>query len=247
MGFMQTRLRALIPALVLSFLHALATAQVSLNVVGYANIPFYPGENLIANQLSNGDNTLNTVLTGAAPGSTFTMWDPVANSFLPLSLFDGSAWSINYTFDLGRGGLLNSPLMATNTFVGNVINYTNLLGNQLGPGLRWEPNYAPGLYLLSNPDPFTATSSNAFYVATGRGPNDGEWMRTLDPITQTYTTTAYHTGSGWDNGDPVLNLGQAAWFDLGPVAVPEPSAVALLTFGTFWVLVSRRKSRRSRA
>src|SRR5436190_10523619 len=146
-----------------------AFAQTSINVVGYLNLPLYPGDNLVANQFSQGDNTLNTVLiNGAAAGSTFTMWDSTANSFLPLSIFDGYSWSINYTFALGSGGLLNSPLMATNTFVGNVINYTNIIGNQLGSGLLWDPNYGKGLHLLSIPVTVAATSSNAFYDVTGR-------------------------------------------------------------------------------
>ena len=218
----------------------------SINIVGYINLQLYPGQNLIANQLAQGDNRLNTVLVnGTAVGSTFTMWDPLASSFLPLSVFDGSSWSINYTFDLGRGGLLNTPVMATNTFVGNVVNYTNILQSpELGAGLGWHPNYASGLYLLSIPDPIVAGGNTMFQYVTDRAPNDGEWVSTLDPATQTYHTTTYHTGSGWDNGDPTLNVGQAAWFDLGPVAVPEPSAVGLLGVAVtaFWAM-KRRRSR----
>jgi hypothetical protein len=216
---------------------AQGASPVSTNIVGYYNVRLFPGENLIANQVVQGDNALNTVLiNGAAAGSTFTMWDPSANNFLPLSVFDGSTWSINYAFDLGRGGVLNSPAMATNTFVGNVVIYTNILGSEFGSGLHWHPNYANSLHLLSIPDPIAASGDDMFSYVTDRSPNDGEWIRTLDPMTQTYTTTTYHTGSGWDNGDPMLNVGQAAWFNLGPVAVPEPSAIAMLAMSAvlFW-------------
>jgi hypothetical protein len=185
---------------------------------------------------------LNTVLTaGVAPGSSFTMWDPTGNSLLPPSLFDGSTWSINYTFSLGRGGLLNSPVQATNTFVGTVPIYTNIIGTNFSSGGDWSPNYANGLHLLSIPDPIMASGSNAFYFATGRTPHNGEWIETLDSVTQSYTTSTYHTGSGWDNGDPTLNVGQAAWFDLGPVTVPEPSSMALFGAGMIAVLVAGRK------
>ncbi|HYR44349.1 MAG TPA: hypothetical protein VER98_15070 [Terriglobia bacterium] len=216
----------------------------SLDIVGYYNLQLYPGENLIANQLTQGDNTLNAVLTnGAAAGSTFTLWDPLAHSFLPLSVYDGSTWSINYTLALGSGGLLVSPVMATNTFVGGVILYTNILTDPfLGPGLRWHPNYANGLYLLSIPDPLVASGDTMFRDVTDRLPSNGESVTTLDPATQIYHTTTYHTGAGWDSGDPMLNIGQSAWFNLGPVAVPEPgvAAIVVLAIGmTAWRSRSR--------
>jgi hypothetical protein len=200
--------------------------------VGFANVPLYPGENLIANQFMQGDSSLNTVLvSGTAAGSTFTMWDPLANSFLPLSVYNGTTWSINYILDIGRGGLLDSPMMATNTFAGGVIIYTNVIPDPFLSGIRWHPNYANGLYLLSIPDPVSASGDTLFRDVTDRSPLEGEWVRTLDPVSQTYRTTTYHTGSGWDNGDPSLVYGQAAWFNLGPVAMPEPGVLAFLGVG----------------
>jgi hypothetical protein len=222
-------LSATLVLLMLAASAAHASDPVSLNIVGYANTRFYPGDNLIANQFIQFDNSLNTVLTnGTAAGSTLTMWDSVANTFLPLSLFDGTTWSINYTLNPGQGALLNSPVMATNVFVGTVPIYTNILsGDPFLAGTGWHPNYPNGLHLLSVPEPMTASGDNLFHFVTDRSPLDGEWIRTLDPSTQTYRTTTYHTGSGWDNGDPAVDVGQAAWFGLGPVAVPEPSTSAL--------------------
>src|ERR1700733_12421715 len=68
--------------------------------VGFVNDTIVTGNNLIANDLSaSPDNTLNNVLTfGVLTGSTFTEWDPVVQQFMPLSTFNGSTWSINYTF-----------------------------------------------------------------------------------------------------------------------------------------------------
>jgi hypothetical protein len=90
-----------------------------------------------------------------------------------------------------------------------------------------------------------------FTNVVGRLPLDGEWAAILNPTNQTYTFTTFHTGSGWDNGDPVLGYGQSAWFDLGgglPATfssipmVPEPSAVALggLAVAIFLVRRGRR-------
>ena len=54
-------------------------AQGSLNIVGYYNLSIQPGYNLIANQLSNSNNTLNAIFNPTTlVGSTFTRWDLVA-------------------------------------------------------------------------------------------------------------------------------------------------------------------------
>jgi hypothetical protein len=205
----------------------------SLNVVGYYNTTFYPGDNLIANQLGTGNDTLNNVLThGVADGSTLTKWDPVGNQFLPPSVFDAATmnWSINYSLTYGEGALLHSPSEAVNTFVGEVFP-----GFNVDTGvLDWHPNYGGGLYLVSSPVPLALPMSQMFAAVTGRNPQAGEWARVLDPVTQMYTTTVFDAFSGtWDNGDPVLGVGMAAWFNL----IPEPSTAALLALGAvalFW-------------
>ncbi len=237
------------PATLLFLLATAATAlgqtnYYSINVVGYYNRLVRPGDNLIANQLgfqaSGGyDNAINNVLTwGIADGSTFTKWDPVANQFLPVSIFSAAStnWSINYKLDLGEGGLLHSDVETTATFVGEV---AGSIYNVDTGEYHWTPGYTPGLRLLSCPVPF---DSETFEQIVGRSPNDGEWVKILNEATQTYSVTTYHVGLGWDNGDPVLTVGQAAWFDLGPVAVPEPSSSLLLAAaGAMTLLWLRRK------
>ena len=225
---------------------ALAQTDVySINVIGYYNRSLSPGDNLIANQLGYGaggqyDNTLNNVLIyGVADGSTFTEWDSVGNRFLPFSTFSAALtnWSINYTLDLGQGGVLRSPVAATATFVGEVDGNIFVVD---AATYNWNPGYGTGYYLLSAPVPF---SDATFAQVVGRNPMDGEWVRILDEATQTYTVTTYHDGLGWDNGDPTLAVGQAAWFDLGPVDIPEPSAGLLLGAAlTLTLLGNRRRS-----
>jgi hypothetical protein len=195
------------------------------NIVGYINRPIFPGDNLVANQLiATPNNSLNNILIGVADGATFTKWDATANVFLPLSTFSLSThtWSINYTLNLGEGALIHSPSQSTNTFVGEVGPYLNEFGPPRQVG--WNPGYADGLHLISNPIPFNDATFNE---VVGRAPEPGEWVRILHEPSQTYFTTTFD-GSVWDNGAPALRVAQAAWFNLGPVTVPEPSSLALV-------------------
>ena len=70
-----------------------------------------------------------------------------------------------------------------------------------------------------------------FFDVVGRNPDDGESVTLLNALTQLETTTTFHNGS-WDNGDPLLAVGQSAFFNLGPqAAVPEPASVGFGLFG----------------
>jgi hypothetical protein len=234
------------------FLSLSAKAQVSGNIVGFYRLEIFPGNFLIANQLSNHTNTLNTIFNGDIPvGTSFTMWDAAAQHFTPLSTYSGSnsGWTINYTLNFGEGGLLTSSFDWQTTIVGEVI--SNFVD---GVGLvNWHPNYSSGLHLISSPIPITAPMDSMFTNVVGRLPQDGEWAAILNPTNQTYTFTTFHTGSGWDNGDPILGYGQSAWFDLGgglPATlsslpmVPEPGAVALGILGVGLLFVRRARTGR---
>ena len=212
-------------------------AQTTLNIVGYYNAVLQPGDNLVANQLiSQPDNTLDTVLTGVLPGTSFTQWDPVHNQFSPLSIFDGHSWSINYNWNPvdGMGAVINSPNLDTNTFVGEVYqNASHPVGDPLF-GFWDGPPRSAGRYLLQDQDPIQAT----FAMVVGRDPLAGESVTTLNALTQTYSITTFN-GVGWDNGTPSLAVGQAAYFTL---LVPEPSVIALAALGSLLILHRRRGS-----
>ncbi len=215
-----------------------ASTSTTFGVIGYYNLFILPGDNLVANLLDNGDNTLNSLFSNPyiQDGATFTMWDSAANQFLPTSTYEAASmtWSIDYTFTFGEGAVFHSTSGFTNTFVGSVYSGFDINTEVL----NWNPDYAAGLHLIANPIPRTGALS--FQDTVGRGPLDGETVRTLNPYTQTYALTTYHAGSGWDNGTPNLSVGQAAWFDL--VAVPEPSGLALAGLCTAILINFRRRT-----
>lgn len=215
---------------------ALFLAVRTYAVTGYYSVSISAGDNLIANQVSaSPDNTLDNVLySGVATGSTFTEWDPTSNQLLPVSVYDGSAWSINYTFGPnGTGGVLNSPVATSVTFAGTLVNYDVNTGDY-----TYVPaSLNPGVYLLAFAAPVTMPPET-FQEIAGRAPIAGDAVKTLDPATQTYSTTTFN-GSTWNNGAPVLGIGQAAYFQLAEV--PEPSTYALMLGCGAAVLTFRRR------
>jgi hypothetical protein len=223
--------------------------------VGYTVVTFYSGKNYFADQFFYGDNSLNTFFTGASgatipDGTQFSKWDSATSAFLPFSVYNLSldSWSINYTLNPGEGAELITVSPFTNTFVGAVANYTNLVSGLPGPGENWDPNYENGLHLISAPVPVQGAISNLFYYAVGRNPLDGESVLVLDPRTQSTATATYNALSGsWINGDLFISVGESAFFNLGPVPVPEPGALSLLTFGALCALWEMRRKRLNRS
>ena len=208
----------------------------SLNIVGYVNAIFQPGNNWFGNPLSNTtasgtDNTLSQLFPIAPDGTTVSLWNAMQNQYTPSATFSGGAWSGDLALEPGTGALLNTPSLFTNTFVGTVLdlNGSGWDGLSLHPPQPFSgPN---GLYLLSSQCPVALPVSggpSTFEAIIGRAPREGEQVTTLDPLTQTYATTTF-VGGAWNNGDPSLAIGQAALFNLGPV--PEPSVLGLMAVG----------------
>ena len=205
----------------------------SSNIVGYINQPLYAGDNLIANQLSFSNNTLNAIFQPGVPeGATFTEWDPSSQQSLPTSVYDiNTGWSINYELDFGQGGLLYSPVTFTNLFVGSV-----------WPGFVPNGPFVPplvtdsGTLLLSCYIPIAPAT---FFDVVGRDPQNGESVTLLDAVSQISTTTTFENGV-WDNGTPTLNVGQSAFFNLEPV--PEPAVYNLVGAGLLLLATVRRRA-----
>jgi hypothetical protein len=200
------------------------------NIVGYYKLMLYPGDNLIANQLSFSNNTLNAIFQPGVPeGATFTGWNPSSQQYLPTSVYDiNTGWSINYELGFGQGGLLHSPATFTNTFAGSV-----------WPGFNGIDPFVPplvtdsGTLLLSCYIPIAPAT---FHDVVGRDPLNGESVTLLDAVSQISTTT-FENGV-WDNGTPTLNVGQSAFFNLEPV--PEPAVYNLVGAGLLLLATVRK-------
>jgi hypothetical protein len=217
-----------------------ATQIYSVNIVGYVNRPFAPGSHLFGNPLHHDSNALSLIMPTAPDGATVTLWDQRNEQFLPDSTYvAGSGWTINYVLDVGMGALLTTPMTFTNTFVGEVLQGPDTTPADFDPPL--PPVLGPGIHLLSSLAPM---SDRTFEDMIGRSPTEGEFVRMLNSGTQLYTTSTF-TGGAWDNGDPVLQIGQAAFFGLNgrsmrPIWVPEPSSFTFLLIGAAGLLARNR-------
>lgn len=206
----------------------------SQNIVGYVNLVLQTGDNLIANQLVSTSDTLSNLFQSQIPdGSTFTKWDSLQDQFLPVSTYhSGSGWDINYALTLGEGGMFHSLTPFTNTFTGYVWPGINL--NSALPDFGQPVISSYGILLLSCLVP---VNNADFYEVVGRNPQNGESVTELNPVTQLYSTTTFLNGS-WNNGAPLLNLGQSAFFNLQ--SVPEPSFLGMLGIGATLTLVASK-------
>jgi len=100
-----------------------APLSANANIVGYINLFPVPGDNLIANQLLFGDNTINRVLTNSmVNGAVFKKWNSELNAFSPAATFDAATltWNINFSLGLGEGGVLTVQSSFTTTLVGEL-------------------------------------------------------------------------------------------------------------------------------
>jgi hypothetical protein len=233
----------------LGVLTLLATVCGLRAAVGYVNFTFEPGDNLFGNPLYNPPHLLSSLITSAPTGTTVSLWNSTSRAFTTTSTWNGSTWSDNLTLDPGTGALLHTPSMFETTFAGTVLNFD---GSVYTGNLTEPPAFsgANGIYLLASRAPVAlsghvfdpvASEYSVFEALIGRAPHDGEQVTTLDPLTQAYTTTTFINGA-WNNGDPTLGVGEAAFVNIG--AVPEPTAIGLFAAGLgVWVL--RRRQMRS--
>ena len=207
----------------------------------HINIALYPGDNLIANQLAQTNQHLNSMFGGQFTSvndlSTFTKWD-TATAAQSISTFDGNAlsWDNDFIWSIYDAGVfkLTGPSMML-TIVGEVpVQY---MPGDFGGSLYVPPQRDPGLYLLSQPVPALPYSN--FTNIVGRLPREGEFVARLDGLTQMYTTNSFD-GFSWSQGEPQLNVGEAAFFNL--VEVPEPSSIAIICIGVVGLWCGRRRS-----
>jgi hypothetical protein len=208
----------------------------ALNIVGYVNEIFTSGNTLFSNPLQAPTNNLSSLFGVITPnGSTVSLWNSTTMSYDTVSTYFGGSWSLDLTLNPGTGALFSSPSIFTNTFVGEVLNHDGTLAgdgdNLLPPPLYAGPN---GLFLLADKAPVSSVGTNIFLNILGRAPNVGEQVITLTG------TSTYLGGGVWDN-DPTLGVGEAAFLNVGPVPVPEPTVVSLCVVGGAALVFFRRR------
>jgi len=104
----------------------MAQAVYSVNVVGYIKVQIPAGFSLIANQLNNGNNTLNEVIPQADLGTTVYKFDS-ASGFVS-SVFFGT-WEPNLTLAPGEGVFVNAATATEWNLIGEVPQGENLTIN----------------------------------------------------------------------------------------------------------------------
>ncbi len=119
------------------------------------------------------------------------------------------------------------------TLVGSIWSGLNVTGSYNPPLVSIY-----GTLLLSC---YVPINSATFFDVVGRDPQNGESVTSLNASSQILNTTTFQNGS-WNNGIPLLNVGQSAFFNLA--AVPEPEVLSLFGAGAVLLMAHQLKRKR---
>jgi hypothetical protein len=95
---------------------SVAQTVYSANIVGYVNVTIPTGFSIIANQLDNGTNDLNSLIPNAGFGDTVYTWN--GSAFTP-SIYAGT-WGPDTVLAPGQAAFYDAGAPVTATFVGQV-------------------------------------------------------------------------------------------------------------------------------
>jgi hypothetical protein len=189
-------------------------AQVySVNGVGYTTLDLPQGFSMIANQLNNGDNNLNTVIPTAPIGSTIGKWDNASQSFLPDDTYFGPAYGgwvdagfapTATTLSPGEGAFINMAGPGSITLVGEI------------PQGDLTVPIGPFFNIISQPTPQAAG-----VAATGLPASVGDVISFWDNTTQSFEGDLTYFGpayGGWVDTaftpvDPTPAVGESFYYN----------------------------------
>jgi hypothetical protein len=190
------RTQTLIATAVLGALSAAsALAQVySVNAVGYINLSVPGGFSIIANQLNAGGNKVTDVFANLPDGTILYKYDGTSYT---IDAFDAAlGWDdANLTVKPGEGFWIRIPgtVATTITLVGEV------------PQGTLTSSLIKGFNLVSSPVPQSAKLVTDLKYT----PGDGDTVYFYRA--GSYIINAYDAALGWDNGEPVPNVGEGFW------------------------------------
>ncbi|MCW5551145.1 MAG: hypothetical protein KIS67_03155 [Verrucomicrobiae bacterium] len=150
----------------------------SLNVVGYVNVPLTTGFNLIANPLSSGDNTLDTVIPDAGFGDTIYLYQ--SGAFVS-STYLGN-WTPNLELAPGTGAFYLAGAASTVTFVGEVLQ--GELSNPIPTGFSLKSSQVPQSDTLENLQFPAGFGDTVYFYREGAYVSStylGSWVPELSP------------------------------------------------------------------
>jgi hypothetical protein len=193
---MNTKSLLLIAALATAGASSAFGQVTSQNIVGYIRLNLRAGFNLISNQLSSGNNDINTVLAGAPDDSVAYKW--TGTSFNSVERLGGT-WEVpsgtTFTLSPGEGFFLRVPAATTITFVGEVS-----LNNSVA--LR------QGFTLIASPLPLSGRIGDPATVGFVAAEDDTvfQWTGSAFASTQ-YIGGAWETSDGNAQG-PNISVGE---------------------------------------
>lgn len=173
----------------------------------------FPGNNLIANQLSN-DNTVATLFPSAPFGTYLVKHSPVGNNYEPVNTFTVGGWTHpDQNLSPGEGAWLVNP--SSRQFEVR-ISGTPIPSPSVPPA-GVNPQAPCGL--VSFPGNRPATYSD---IMGPLHPPDGTTVATWDPASQTFSVFQCYAGS-WEPAEPLAAVGEPLLIYGGGCYRPAPT------------------------
>jgi hypothetical protein len=215
---MKTIVRSLVLASILGPVGFSQAQNLSLSYI----VQILPGDNLIANQLNTGGNTLAELFPKVPDGTGFRKFNNTTKLY-EVRTFDSGGWAPDGKLTLlpGEGGFLSNP--TREPFV------LSFKGDIRGGVLPLD--LSPGTWCLSRP-----TLGPASYEDLVRKPpSPGTTLNRWEPFKQQFLTYTFASDQ-WSPSAPALNVGEAAFIEVPRVQAPPiveidefPSSLAQFT------------------
>jgi hypothetical protein len=210
------RTKSLFVTTTLTAAFLVASQQQGHAQVGYVNVIFRPGLELVANPLYNSGNNANIIMPYAPDGTVLYRFDPNTQYYMDAATYvTGVGWypvsgNTNdpaLALNPGEGFFVRSLTRWTNTFIGGVLH--GWLTNPIPPNYSLKASLVPIAGLVQTDLHFTAVADDTIW----------RW----DSTNQQFTAQSpYHYSGGWDPLEPSLNIPESFVLHRDPdLATPD--------------------------